>query len=330
VVGCSSYEVPAGSLSGAVPIGRPIANARLYVLNRFDQPVIPGDTGELLIGGDGVARGYLGNPRLTAERFLPDPFSARPGERLYRSGDLARHRPSGELEFLGRSDGQIKIRGFRIELAEVETALQQHPAVADAVAVAREDAFGERLLLAYLVPRQPAPTVQELRAFLQKRLPGPMVPSMFVFLPALPLSPNGKVDRAALPAPGGERPDLEKAYVAPRDAVEQILAQVWAESLNLERIGIHDSFFALGGDSMRSVRIVARAKAKGLLFTVQDLFRHQTIAQLASHLELDEAFAAGSADEDLLARQLAELESLSDEEVLAKLQGDSKVEGDAR
>jgi len=335
VVGCAVYAVPAGEIAaGPVPIGRPIANARLYLLDGRGRPVPEGVPGEIYIGGAGVARGYLGRPELTAERFLPDPFAAEPGARLYRSGDLARLLSSGDLEFLGRNDHQVKVRGFRLELGEVEAVLASFPGVREAVVLAREDLPGERRLVAYFTAdREPAPNVDELRRHLAGALPEAMVPAMFLRLAALPLTANGKLDRAALPAPGNARPDLERAYVAPRDAVEKALAEVWAEVLSLDRIGVEDSFFALGGDSIRSVRVVALVKERGLDLTVEQLFRHPTIAALAADLAAAapaNAPAVGGEDDDLAAL-LAELDQLSDEEVAAQLreQGETKAMGKA-
>jgi aryl carrier-like protein len=278
-----------------------------------------------------LARGYLARPDLTAERFVPDPFAggpvARPGARLYRTGDLARFLPGGDVEFLGRNDHQVKVRGFRVELREIEAVLAQHPQVREAVVAAREDNPGETRLAAYLVAAgEPAPNVDELRRFLAAKLPEYMVPAVFVPLPALPLTANGKLDRAALPAPGSRRPDLEKAYVAPRSPVEESLAEIWSEVLGLDRIGVLDSFFALGGDSIRSVRAVALAKERGIEVSVEQLFRRQTIDALAADLAAggtgDAAAPAAkpaAAGEEALSRMVAELEELSEEEVGARL-----------
>jgi acyl-coenzyme A synthetase/AMP-(fatty) acid ligase/aryl carrier-like protein len=339
-VGCCVYPVPAeGALAGAVPIGRPIANTRLHLLDASLRPVPEGVPGELYIGGDGLARGYLGRPGLTAERFVPDPFAGRdtaagPGSRLYRTGDLVRLLPDGNLEFLGRNDHQVKIRGVRIEPGEVEAVLAGHPGVGETAVTVREDTPGDRRLAAYFVARQePAPNVDELRRFLAERLPDALVPSVFVPLPALPLTANGKLDRAALPAPGSQRPDLEREYVAPRTPLEETLAGLWSEVLGIDRVGVLDSFFALGGDSIRSVRVVALAKEQGIDITVEDLFRHQTVAALA---EAAAGAGAGVAvveapvepTEDDLARLVAELEGLSDEEAAARLREVAALEGE--
>ncbi len=328
VVGCSVYLARAGDIApGPVPIGRPIRNARLHLLDSRGRPVPVGVPGEIYIGGAGVARGYLGRPDLTAERFVPDPFAierGEPGARLYKSGDLARLLPSGDLEFLGRNDHQVKIRGVRLELGEIEAALAGAPGVREAAVLAREDRPGERRLVAYYTTdREPAPNVDELRRHLAASLPEGMVPAMYLRLPALPLTANGKLDRAALPAPGNARPDLEREYVAPRNETESALVEIWGEVLGLERIGVDDSFFALGGDSIRSVRVIALAKERGIEISVEELFRHPTVAALAAHAE-ESAAASGSAsgtpaEEEDLAALLAELEELSDDEVAARL-----------
>jgi len=286
VVGCTLYEVPTGvSLAGPVPIGRPIANTQAYVLDPHGIPVPGGLAGELHIGGAGLARGYLGRPDLTAERFVPAPY-CEPGGRLYRTGDQVRLGADGNLHYLGRRDDQVKVRGFRIELGEVEAALAAHESVRESAVRVREDTPGDRRLVGYVVAQgNTAPGTGELRDFLLTKLPAYMVPAAFVLLPALPLTANGKVDRAALPAPGVERPDLEQAYVAPDNETEEVLAAVMGQILGLSQVGIHDNFFVLGGDSMRSVQIVALARERGIEFSVEDLFRHQTIRQLAEGIQ---------------------------------------------
>ncbi|HVR96678.1 MAG TPA: amino acid adenylation domain-containing protein, partial [Thermoanaerobaculia bacterium] len=323
-VGCCVYEVPAeGALAGSVPIGKPIANTRLLLLDAGLRPVPEGVPGELYIGGDGLARGYLGRPDLTAERFVPDPFAGREtpapaGSRLYKTGDLARLLPDGNLDFLGRNDHQVKVRGVRIELGEVEAALAAHPAVRETAVMAREDTPGDRRLVAYFTTAAGQPlTIDELRRFLTSRLPDAMLPAVFVPLPALPLTANGKLDRAALPAPSSQRPDLEREYVAPRTPQEEMLAEVWAEVLGIDKVGVLDSFFALGGDSIRSVRVVALAKERGMDLTVEQLFRYQTIESLIQGIGGD-SLGIGDEDEDL-ARLVAELETLSEEEAQQRL-----------
>ncbi|HEY4589695.1 MAG TPA: amino acid adenylation domain-containing protein, partial [Thermoanaerobaculia bacterium] len=270
----------------AVSIGRPIGNVRLHLLDRDLEPVPAGAHGELWIGGAALARGYLGRPDLTAERFLPDPFSKSPGARMYRTGDRVRWLADGSLDFLGRLDHQVKIRGFRIELGEIEAALLALPGVREAVVVARSDRSDESdrsvrsRLIAYLTGDA---TAEELRAALQERLPDYMVPSVFVSLPALPLNANGKVDRKALSSMGAApEPAGREGYVAPRTREEEILAAVWARVLRLPRVGAEDNFFELGGDSIQSIRIAARAKQLGIELSVRQLFDRQTIAQLAA------------------------------------------------
>ncbi|NPC79102.1 amino acid adenylation domain-containing protein, partial [Pyxidicoccus fallax] len=265
-------------------IGRPIANMRAYVLDGRGQPVPPGVPGELYLGGPGVARGYLGRPELTAERFVPDAFSGEAGARLYRTGDRIRQRADGRLEYLGRTDHQVKVRGFRIELGEVEAALRQYPGVSDAAATVREDPPGTKRLVGYLVhpDGEAALDVTALRAFLKERLPEHMVPAAFVALDALPLSPAGKVDRAALPAPDSARVGPGKDFVEPTTHAEKTLAALWAQVLGVERVGLHDNFFELGGDSILGIQIVSRAKAAGLALEPAQLFEKQTLAELAA------------------------------------------------
>ncbi|HET7041395.1 MAG TPA: amino acid adenylation domain-containing protein, partial [Gemmatimonadales bacterium] len=266
----------------SVPYGRPIQNARYYVLDERLQPCPIGVPGDLFIAGPCLADGYANAPSLTADRFLPDPFSLAPGERMYRTGDRARFFADSNLEFLGRADQQVKIRGFRVELEEIEAQLCRHPALRTAAAAAKGDMRGERRLVAYVVPRDTeAPGPSELRAFLKDKLPEYMLPSAFVVLADLPLTPNGKLDRKALPEPGADRPDLSGDYAAPRSDTERTLCDLWASSLRLHRVGIHDNFFELGGDSIISLQIIARARQRGLRFTPKQLFQHQTVAELA-------------------------------------------------
>jgi amino acid adenylation domain-containing protein len=242
-------------------IGRPIDNIQLYLLDSSWRPVPIGVPGELCIGGIGVTWGYLRQPSVTAEKYIPNPFSDTPGARLYRTGDSAHYLPDGNLEFLGRIDHQVKIRGFRVELGEVEAVLGRHPAVREAVVVAREDTPGDKRLVAYILSHQDqAPRVSELHAYMKKKLPDNMVPSAFVLMDALPLSPNGKVDRRALPAPDLTRPELEEPFVAPRSHVEEVLAKIWADVLRVEQVGIHDNFFELGGHSLLATQVVSRVR----------------------------------------------------------------------
>jgi amino acid adenylation domain-containing protein/non-ribosomal peptide synthase protein (TIGR01720 family) len=268
--------------AGQAPlIGRPIWNTQVYVLDRNLRPVPVGVHGELYVAGSGLARGYLNRPGLTASRFLANPFGPL-GSRMYRTGDVVRWTAGGELEFVGRADEQVKIRGFRIELGEIESVLQRHPEVNDAVVAVRQENSGHKRLVAYLVQASATQTLSTtaLREFLGQELPEYMVPSAFVALDALPLSPNGKVDRRSLPDPG-PLPELEAQYVAPGSPIEATLAGIWADVLGLERIGVRDNFFELGGDSILSIQVVARARQAGLRLVTKDLFRHQTIAALA-------------------------------------------------
>ena len=264
-----------------VPIGRPISNTWVYVLDRHRQPVPVGVYGELYIGGDGLAREYLHQPELTAEKFVPDPFSTTPGARLYRSGDLVRYLPEGNIEFLGRIDNQVKIRGYRIELGEIEAALSQHPAIREVAVLAREDTPGEKRLVAYVVAENaPADLVDELRAQLCASLPDYMVPSAFVTLDALPLTPVGKVDRKALPVPDGTA-YAARGYEAPVGEVESTLAQIWADVLKLERVGRNDHFFELGGHSLLAMSVIERMRRAGLNADVRALFTTPTLAGFA-------------------------------------------------
>ncbi|WP_256251600.1 non-ribosomal peptide synthetase, partial [Burkholderia ubonensis] len=271
-----------------VPIGRPIANTRVYIVDAQMQPVPVGVAGELLIGGVPVGRGYHGEPELSAAKFIADPFSADPHARLYRTGDLARYRADGNIEFLGRIDHQVKLRGLRIELGEIEATLREHPSVADCVVIAKTD--GDRTFLIAYVATASA-DVAELRGYLSGRLPGYMVPSRFVALPSLPLLPNGKINRKALPVPADPvdeaRPDAPA--VTPR---EILLASIWKDVLQLPSIGIHDNFFELGGDSILSIQVISRANQAGLRITAKQLFQYQTIAQLAAAPEEQAALAS--------------------------------------
>ncbi|HXU44819.1 MAG TPA: amino acid adenylation domain-containing protein, partial [Thermoanaerobaculia bacterium] len=280
---------------GAVPIGRPIANNQLVVLDSKLQPAPIATPGELMIGGSGLARGYHGRPDLTAERFVPSPAAtAEPGARLYRTGDLARLSPDGEIEFLGRADHQIKVRGFRIELGEIEACLLAHPALGQAAVAARDDGSGTRLV-AYVVARSEPPPARELRAFLLEKLPDYMVPALFVPLPELPLTPNGKVDRKALPVPEADRAALAASYVAPRTETEARAAALWAELLGLPRVGIEDPFFELGGHSLLAMQLVLKLReAFAVDLPLQSLFEQPTVAGLAAEIDRRRGEAAAS------------------------------------
>jgi amino acid adenylation domain-containing protein/non-ribosomal peptide synthase protein (TIGR01720 family) len=269
-----------------VPIGRPVANTQLYVLNASGKPVPVGVAGELHLGGVQLARGYLNRPEQTAAAFIPHPFSDQPGARLYKTGDLVRYRADGVLEYLGRLDHQVKVRGCRIELGEIEAALRQHPSVREAVVVAREDFPGEKQLVAYLTCEQRQDdslevSTKTLRDFLNVKLPNYMVPSAFMILDALPLTSNGKVDRKVLPQLDRSRSDLIPPLVLPKTPAEIVLAEIWSQILRRE-VGIHDNFFELGGDSILSLQIIARANQAGFNLTPKQLFQHQTIAELAA------------------------------------------------
>ena len=300
VVGCSVYEVPAGkAVSGPVPIGRPIANARLYVIDSYWLPAPVGTPGEICIGGAGLSRGYLGQPALTAEKLIPDPFGGEAGSRLYRTGDLGRYLPDGNLAFLGRIDHQVKVRGYRVELGEIESVLAQHPDLRGAVVLLREDTPGDRRLVAYVAVRGGAGMdAGTLRSFLAERLPEYMIPSMFVFLKSLPLTSNGKVDRKALPAPTAQPQAAERPYAAPRNDAERVLAEIWEQILGCGRVSVHDNFFELGGDSIRGLLSITKAKRAGLQLSSRQLFQYPTIAELAA--------VAGGNTQEVRAEQPAE------------------------
>ncbi|MDZ8224136.1 non-ribosomal peptide synthetase [Nostoc sp. ChiVER01] len=274
-----------------IPIGRPLPNRNIYILDTYLQPVPIGVPGELYIGGVGLAKGYLNLPQLTSEKFIPNPFSTNPNSRLYKTGDLVRYLSDGNIEYLGRIDNQVKIRGFRIELGEIETVLSQHGDVKASCVIVCEDTPGNKRIVAYVVPHQgQIPTVNQLRSFISGQLPAYMMPHAFVMLESLPLLPNGKVDRRALPAPDF-RGELEVSFVGPRTPIEGMLAQIWAEVLRLEQVGIYDNFFELGGDSILSIQIISRAKQIGLHLALKQLFAHQTIAELATVANIVNAIA---------------------------------------
>jgi amino acid adenylation domain-containing protein len=302
----------------SVPIGRPIANIRLYILDANLQPVPIGVPGELHIGGVGVGRGYHNRPELTQEKFIPDPFVADPTARLYKTGDLARYLSNGDIEYLGRIDYQVKLRGFRIELGEIEAVLADHPQVHETVVLVRNDkatddpvgAAGKRLT-AYLVLNEGATcSLNDLRAYLAKRLPEYMIPTAFVLLPVLPLTPNGKIDRRALPAPDSARPDLENGYAPPRNQVEEQIAELWRDRLGLVQVGIHDSFFSLGGNSLLAIQVISRLRdAFQVDLPLQTIFNQRTIAELAMAIVEKQA---EQVDEATLAELFAGLEELPD------------------
>ena len=284
----TSGHVPATEDSDMPPsIGRPIANTQIYILDEQLRPVPIGTPGELYIGGAGLAKDYLNRPELTAEKFIPHPWSAEPRARLYKTGDLARYLPEGQIAFLGRNDHQVKIRGFRVELGEIEAVLNQHPAVCQAVVVAREETPGEKCLVGYVVP---APEVQvkasALREILMRHLPEYTVPSSFVLLEALPLTTNGKVDRAALPVPDATNTLRDEAITAPTSPIEELLAGIVASLLSLERVGIDDHFFLLGGHSLLATQVILQiAEVFGVELSLRSLFEAPTVRQLSAEIE---------------------------------------------
>jgi amino acid adenylation domain-containing protein len=269
---------------GRIPIGRPIANTWTYILDEARQPVPEGAAGELYIGGDGVARGYFKRPELTAERFLADPF--RGTGRMYRTGDLCRFRPDGAIEYLERMDFQVKIRGFRIELGEIETAMERYPGVRQAVVAVREEKAGDKRLIGYVVlDPAAAPGAAGLRNHLREQLPEYMTPAAFVRLEAMPLTDNGKIDRKALPAPEGREMPLESVYEAPRKGLEQTIAEVWCEALDVERVSIHDNFFDLGAHSLLVAEVQVKLReVLGKDIPLVAMFRYPTVSLLAGHL----------------------------------------------
>ncbi|MEG3905890.1 amino acid adenylation domain-containing protein [Microcoleus sp. B4-C5] len=287
-VGATIYDLSvADTTLKELPIGRPLGNVQTYILDGNRQPVPIGIPGELHIGGAGLARGYLNRPDLTDERFIPNPFSNEPGERLYKTGDLARYLPDGNIEFIGRIDNQVKIRGFRIELGEIETAISQHPLVKEAVVIATENNTGNKQIVAYIsLPTEVTPNISDLRHFLKQKLPDYMIPAAFVMLDNLPLTPTGKVDRRALPSPE-LRPDLELTFVSPRTPIEEILASIWACVLGIEQVGVHDNFFELGGHSLLATQVISRVcDTMSVELPLRSLFEAPTIAELASRVEI--------------------------------------------
>ncbi len=301
-VGVLTYDTTSSSNSsqddgglqarGMVPIGRPLSNERVYVLDSELNPGGVGVSGEINIGGAGVARGSLNHAELTAEKFLPNPYSAEPGGRMYRTGDLGRYLENGNVEFLGRKDQQVKIRGFRVELGEIETTLMEHPKVRESVVVAREDESGEKQLVAYVVPEREGEEsdngrvglqMSELREHLLGKLPEYMVPTAYVKLKRIPLTPNGKIDRKSLPE--ADKDIREHEYVGPRNATEEMLCRLWQEVLRRERVGIHDNFFNIGGHSLLAVQVISRIKrAFKVEMPLSVLFAAPTVARMAEHI----------------------------------------------
>nr|AGZ05275.1 McyA [Nostoc sp. 152] len=274
----STFSLVTKGAIGQPSIGRPITNTQIYILNQYLQPVPIGTMGELYIGGGGLARGYLNQPELTAQKFIAHPFG---DGKLYQTGDLARYLPDGNIEFLGRSDNQIKLRGFRIELGEIAAVLETYPQIKQAVVILREDIPGYKRLVAYVVTQNQSTDRNDVRRFLQQKLPDYMVPSAFVFLEALPLTPNGKIDHKMLPMPEAEL-TREQGFVPPQTAIEEILATIWQEVLRLEQVSRDDKFFEIGGDSILSIQVVGRARQAGIKITPRQIFQYPTLAELAA------------------------------------------------
>jgi surfactin family lipopeptide synthetase C len=306
----TTFDLSNCKAGDAIPIGRPLRGASVYVLDRALQPVAAGLSGELYIGRAGVARGYLNRPELTAEKFVTNPFAEGT---LYRSGDLVRYLPDGNLEFLGRVDNQVKIRGFRIELEEVEQAIRSHQGVSDAVVVMREDADGDKRLCAYIVPNEASQaSTSEIRSILKRALPPHMVPATFTILDGLPLMANGKIDRNALPAPDSDRPEVDEHFISPRTPMEEFVASIWCDALKLDRVGVHDNFFDLGGHSLLAARVFAELQKKfKATLNLVDVFNAPTIAELAEMIYQRET---SSEQNDELESLLSELDELTDEE----------------
>ena len=333
-IGCAVHEVLV-DIQGPVPIGRPISNTRIYILNRHGQPVPVGVAGEICVAGAGVTQGYWNQSQLTAERFISDPFTCDPGgpSSMYRTGDLGRWRADGAIEYLGRNDSQVKIRGFRIELGEIEAQLARHPQVANSVVIVSESAFGERSLVAYAIAKDAADakapvTADALRAYLKTNLPEPMVPSAFVMLERFPMTPNGKLDRRALPVP--ERPSRDTlAYEPPRTQMEKAIAPIWAELLHLERVGLDDDFFALGGHSLLAMQLVVRLRSSLSMAVPMKLpFGFPTLRQLAAQVQelrrttLLAKVQAGGIDVQSLLNKLGTLSDSAVQKMLRELQGE--------
>jgi acyl-CoA synthetase (AMP-forming)/AMP-acid ligase II len=288
----TAWRCPRDFVGGRVGIGRPIANTRIYLLDEQGEPVPLGAVGEIYIGGAGVARGYVNRPELTAERFLPEPFSTVAGSRMYRTGDLGRYLGDGNIEFLGRNDHQVKIRGFRIELGEIETRLAEHPGVKEAVVVVRDGEGAEKRLLAYYTAKERGGQrghkcgAEELRAYLLGKMPAYMVPAAYVKLKELPLTVNGKLDRKVLPEPG-EEAYARGAYEAPQGEIERTVAAIWTDLLKVERVGRLDNFFELGGHSLLAARLISRIReATGVEARVRDVFSAPTLRDLTGILSL--------------------------------------------
>jgi acyl carrier protein len=319
----SYYEIPPQTtetpVNGTFPVGRGMPNVQLLLLNKAQKLAAIGEVGEIYVRSPHLARGYLNDPALTEARFPANPFTGQADDRLYRTGDVGRYRPDGTVQILGRSDRQIKIRGFRVELTEIETVLSSHSEIRESVVLVREDAPGTKRLVGYAIPQSgKKPSVHELHALLRKKLPDYMVPSTIVMLDAFPLTPNGKIDTRALPAPAADRELLSVAFVPPRTPAEEALAEIWRAVLSLDRIGVHDNFFELGGHSLLAIRVMVRIQdAFRITLPLRTLFEHPTVEELAlaiTRKELGKNF-----DQADLTGMLAELESISEEEARALL-----------
>jgi hypothetical protein len=324
-VDVTSWECQRGERGTSVPIGAPIANVEVYVLDEQMRLAPVGVVGQLYLGGECVGRGYVRQPALTAERFIPHPYSREGGARLYRTGDEGRYRADGNLEYVGRADQQVKLRGYRIELGEIEAVLRQHEAVQDVAVVVTAEAGEQKRLVAYVVSKT-QPTTSELRQFMQQRLPMYMLPSVFVFLEALPLTTSGKLNRKALPAPdSSNRPTLAKEFVSPRTPTEEVMARIWTQVLGVEKVGVYDNFFELGGHSLMATTLISRIRASfSVELAVPYIFEAPTVAQLA--LAITQGLGAKATvpaierieDDDEL-ELLAQLDDFSDEEVESML-----------
>ncbi len=303
-------------------IGYPLANTQVYLLDDSLQPVPIGIPAQMYIGGVGLARGYLNRPELTAEKFVPNPFSAEPGARLYKTGDIARYLPDGSIDYLGRIDRMVKVRGFRIELSEIESTLREHPAVREAIALAHEDQAGYKKLVAYLVlEHQNQLSSHQLREYLQENIPDYMIPSIFVFLDAFPLTVNGKIDHRALPQAAQLSDTTKETFVAPRNTIEEMLSTIWSQVLEIERISMDDNFFDLGGHSLLATRMFVQIHDFFQVdLSLRDLFEAPTIVSFARIITEKQA---QKADDELLDQILAELEQLSDEEARRDLKSNS-------
>ncbi|NER98851.1 MAG: AMP-binding protein, partial [Symploca sp. SIO1B1] len=296
----------------SVPIGRAINNTQVYILDKQLQPVPIGVPGEIYIGGDGLAKGYLNRPELTQEKFILNPFDDSGKTRLYKTGDLCRYLPDGNIEYIGRIDHQVKIRGFRIELGEIEAVLNTHPQIQQAVVIAREDIPGNKRLVAYVVSEDKSLSTNQMREVLRQKLPEYMIPAAFVTLDNLPLTPNGKVDRKALPAPDGEIA-REHEYVAPRTPSEEIIANIFTEVLGVPNVGIYDNFFELGGHSLLTTQVISRLNQTfSVEISLRQMFETPTVAGL---IEAVTDAQLQNTEEEEITNLLAELEELSDEEV---------------